>query len=202
MVLPVSVLGSGAPPSAKPYSAETAPVGSCGDRDQWHSGPAGFRGYGPDGAAADRGRRREPTPCPGHGVRNVRRGDDEQRHHGHDKGTRDNRRRRVQPNDRPGHPGRRPYPVEAERDRQLRLRQRRAKAPARFLPQPPDHRPALAGRQPWKQVNRDAPRAALSRAVQPGHIAASGRKVLIANANHSTTRPRMPNPVRMRKARE
>jgi hypothetical protein len=199
MVLPVSVLGSGTPPRAKPYSAETA-VGPCGDRDQGHSGPARFRGDGPDGAAA--GRDRESAPCPGHGVRNVRRGDDEQRHHGHDKGARDSRRRRVQPNDRPGHPGRRPYPVEAERDRQLRLRQRRAKAPARFLPQPADHRPALAGGQPWKQVHRHAPRAAVSPAVQPGHIAASGRKVLIANANHSTIRPRMPNPVRMRKARE
>ena len=64
MVLPVSVLGSGAPPSAKPYSAETAPVGSCGDRDQGHSGPAGFRGHGPDGAAADRGRRASPLRVP------------------------------------------------------------------------------------------------------------------------------------------
>jgi hypothetical protein len=92
----------------------------------------------------------------------------------------------MQPNDRTGDPGRRPYPVKADRDRQLRQRQRRPEAPACFLPKPPDYRPALPGGQPWKQIDRDPSFAAHGLAVQPGSIVRSSRKIDIANANHNT----------------
>ena len=127
---------------------------------------------------------------------------DEQRQQGHGEDTRQQRHRRVQPDDRLRVPCRRSYPVEAEREREFAQRQRRPKAAARFLSQPPEHRPALPGVQPGQQVNRDPPRTALGPAVQAGSIVGSGRKVLIANANHSTVRSHMPNPVRMQKARE
>src|SRR6185312_3545975 len=78
------------------------------------------------------------------------------------------------------------HPVEAKRDREVRPRQRRAKAAARFLPQPPERRPAFPCGEPGQQVNRDPARTALGPAVQTGPIMRSSRKVLIANANHST----------------
>jgi len=69
---------------------------------------------------------------------------DEQRHQGHDKGAWHERYRRVEPDHRAERPGRRAGHGEPERDRQLRLRQLRRQAAARLLPQPADHRPALA----------------------------------------------------------
>jgi hypothetical protein len=109
----------------------------------------------------------------------------------------------MQPDDRPGDPGRRPHPVEAERHRELRQRQRRPDVPARFLPQASDHSPALAGGQPGYQVDGYPVLAAFGPAMQSRRIVRSSRKILIADANHNTVSfHAWQTPVHMRKARK
>jgi len=120
-------------------------AGSFGGRYLDYPGAGAFRALGPGGAAADGGGVREPAPCSWRDAGPFARGDDEQRQHHQDEGTGQERHRRVEPDDRRHDPGRGPYPVGANRDRELRLPERRAESAAGFLAQPPDHRPALPG---------------------------------------------------------
>jgi hypothetical protein len=105
-------------------------VGRAAARGPAAAGERGLRAGQPGG-------RRDARP--------AGRDHDEQRHQGHDEGARHERYRRVEPDHRADGPGRRAGHGEPERDRQLRLRQLRRQAAARLLPQPADHRPALAG---------------------------------------------------------
>ena len=72
-----------------------------------------------------------------------------------------------------------------ERDEQLRQRELGTAAPARLLPEPADHRPALPAGQPGQQVDRDPPRAALRRCpATRSTLCDPDDDVLTANADH------------------
>ncbi len=126
----------------------------------------------------------------------ARRREHQHHHSDRDEASRQERRRRMQPHRRRGEHDGRPHPVRGKRDKQPRQRQLGTTAPARLLPQPTDHRPALPSGQPGHEVDRDPLRAALRRAVQPGPMVRPRRDVLIPNADHGAVRSRRSEPTR------